>query len=122
MTGDYSTDRTCCRRVPSVIKAAIVPRVPAQGWVASGVRPIFWLGRALAQISEEEPANGGDEQTPTERGQDKSRQCAARSVYCFPWAFLAVRQCAPDPRNVRTDIKLLLKLSFPHFAEAGDDA
>jgi hypothetical protein len=76
----------------------------------------------LAQISEEETANRGDEQKPTERGQDKSRQCAARSGCCFPWSFSAIRQCPPDPRNVRANTKPLLQLSFPHIAEVGDGA
>jgi len=35
---------------------------------------------------------------------------------------LPFRQGAPDPRNVRADIKLLLNLSFLHIAEAGDGA
>jgi hypothetical protein len=42
--------------------------------------------------------------------------------FCFPWAFSPFRQRAPDPRNVRADIKLLLNLSFLHIAEAGDGA
>jgi hypothetical protein len=41
---------------------------------------------------------------------------------CFSWAFSPFRQGAPDPRKVRVDIKLLLSLSFPHIAEAGDGA
>ena len=122
MMSDHLRNRTGARRSRSVIKSAIVPLVPARGWVTSGARRVFALGRALGQVSEGETANRGGEQKPTEGGQDKSRQCAARSGCCFPLVFLAVRQCAPDPRNVRTDIKLLLKLSFPHFAEAGDDA
>jgi hypothetical protein len=59
-------------------------------------------------------------QTPTDRGQDKSRQCAARSGVCFSWAFSPFRQGAPDPRNVRADIKLLPNLFFPHIAGAGN--
>jgi hypothetical protein len=59
-------------------------------------------------------------QKPTDRGQDKSRQCAARLGYCFSWAFSPFRQGAPDPRKVRAYIKSLLRLSFPHIAEAGD--
>jgi hypothetical protein len=55
-------------------------------------------------------------------GQDKSRQCAARSGSCFSWAFSPFRQGAPDPRNVRVHIKLLLSLSFSHIAEAGNGA
>ncbi|MDR3493869.1 MAG: hypothetical protein P4L82_04645 [Ancalomicrobiaceae bacterium] len=78
--------------------------------------------RAAACCREEGRANKGGGQKPTERGQDKSRQCAARSGYCFSWAFSPFRQCAPDPRNVRADIKLLLGLSFPHIAGAGDGA
>jgi hypothetical protein len=122
MMGNYSTDRIGGLRVPSVIKAAIVPRVPAQRRGASGVRRVFELWRVLAQISEKEPANRGYEQKPTERGQDKSRQGAARSGCCFPWAFSPFRQGAPDPRKVRADTKSLPKLSFLHIAEAGDGA
>lgn len=78
--------------------------------------------RTVACFREEGRANKGGEQKPTERGQDKSRQCAARSGFCFPWAFSPFRQGAPDPRNVRADIKLLLGQSFPHIAGAGDGA
>jgi hypothetical protein len=76
----------------------------------------------MALISKEMTRSKGGEQAPTDRGQDKSRQCAARSGYCFSWAFSPFRQGAPDPCNVRADIKLLLRLSFPHIAEAGDGA
>jgi len=64
----------------------------------------------------------GQRESTTERGQDKSRQGAARSGCCFSWIFSLFRQGAPDPRNVRIDIKLLQSLSFPHIAEADDGA
>jgi hypothetical protein len=80
------------------------------------------LWRAWAWISEEEPADRGDEQKPTERGQDKSRQCAARLGYCFTWTFLPFRQGATVLHNVRVNIKQLLTHRFLHIAEVGNGA
>jgi len=64
----------------------------------------------------------GQRDSTTARGQDKSRQGAARSGCCFSKVFLPFRQGVPAPRNVRADIKVLLTLRFSHIAEAGDGA
>ncbi|HWL19194.1 MAG TPA: hypothetical protein VNS33_05975 [Bradyrhizobium sp.] len=90
--------------------------------IGQALMPCSAVNRVWAQTSEEKTADREAEHATTGRGQDKSRQCAARSGSCFSWAFSPFRQGAPDPRNVRADIKLLLSLSFPHIAEAGDGA
>jgi hypothetical protein len=97
-----------------------ISNIVAQWWLANAFRRAFVLRSVVAQIGETETADRGSEQAPTDRGQDKSRQCAARSGYCFPWAFSPFRKGAPDRRNVRANTKSLLSLSFPHIAEAGD--
>ncbi|MEO8884297.1 MAG: hypothetical protein ABI377_12940 [Devosia sp.] len=78
--------------------------------------------RAMAKLGEDQRAMAEKRGGMTSGGQDKSRQGAARLGYCFYWAFSPFRQGAPDPRNVRADIKFLLSLSFPHIAGAGDGA
>ncbi|WP_181902937.1 hypothetical protein [Methylovirgula ligni] len=102
--------------VAAIVHVSVGPRASASG------QREFVLWRILARIGAEETAGRGDEQAPTERGQDKSRQCAARSGVCFSRVFSLFGQCAPDPRNVRVDTNSLLRLSFPHIAEAGDGA
>ncbi|WOJ88417.1 hypothetical protein RZS28_11295 [Methylocapsa polymorpha] len=122
MTGHRSHNQAGDRCAPVCIYvAAIVHVFVGPRASASGQRE-FVLWRILARIGEEETAGRGDEQAPTERGQDKSRQCAARSGYCFSWAISLFRQGAPDPRNVRADTNLLLRLFFLHIAEDGDGA
>lgn len=64
----------------------------------------------------------GDVQTTTDRGQDKSRQGAARPGLCFCWDLSPLRQCVASGHNVRSDAKTLFKLFFPHRAEAGHGA
>jgi hypothetical protein len=91
--------------------------------VSVGMRGCNFIGKRIgAYCREEGRAISGGEQKTTDRGQDKSRQCAARSRFCFTWAFSPFRQCVLDPRNVRVDTNLLLTLSFSHIAEAGDGA
>jgi hypothetical protein len=104
------------------IDAADISNIVAQWRLANGFRREFVLRRAVAHRREAGGAAREGARTPTERGQDKSRQCAARSGYCFTWAFLPFWQSAPVPRNVRANIKLLLSPSFPHIAGAGDGA
>jgi hypothetical protein len=105
-----------CIDVAAIVHVSVGPRASASG------QREFVLWRILARIGEEETAGRGNEQAPTDRGQDKSRQGAARLGVCFTWIFSPFRQCASDPRNVRADIKSLLNLSFPHIAEPGDGA
>jgi hypothetical protein len=62
---------------------------------------------------------GGYQQT-TGRGQDKSRQCAARSGACYLLDLSPFSQCFQNPRNVRAAIQPVLDLGFPHIAEVGD--
>jgi len=60
------------------------------------------------------------EKCPWKRGQDKSRQCAARSGICFYLAFSSLLQCLPHPPNVRAGINGLIRLLFSHIAQIGD--
>ncbi|MEO9190977.1 MAG: hypothetical protein ABI224_13410 [Acetobacteraceae bacterium] len=122
MTGHHSRNRIGDGSAPVGIDIAANVHVFVKPRRSGPSQREFVLWRAWAWLGEEEPADRGDEQKPTERGQDKSRQCAARLGYCFTWTFLPFRQGAPDPRNVRADIKFLLSLSFPHIAGAGDGA
>ena len=120
MTGHHSCNQTGDRCAPIGIEvAAVVHLFVRQRGLHVGQQK-FALWRLWAQTREEEIANRGDEQKPTERGQDKSRQCAARSGSCFSWAFSTFRQCPRDPRKVRADIKVLLRFNFSQIAEAGD--
>ena len=57
--------------------------------------------RGAACFREEGRAGRGGVQKPTDRGRDKRPQGAARSVGCFYWDILAIRQCAALGRNVR---------------------
>ncbi|WP_146030317.1 hypothetical protein [Methylocella silvestris] len=122
MTGHRSRNQAGDRCAPVCIDVAAIVHVSVGPLaLASGQRE-FVLWRILAWIGEGGTAGRGDEQAPTERGQDKSRQCAARSGVCFSKVFSLFGQRAPDPRNVRADTNSLLRLSFPHIAEAGDGA
>ncbi len=98
---------------------ADISNIVAQWWLANAFRREFVLRRGVAQSGEKETADRGYEQAPTERGQDKSRQCAARSGDCFSWAFSPFRQGAPDPRKVRWTRNALPNLPFPNIAGAG---
>jgi len=60
------------------------------------------------------------EKCPWKRGQDKSRQCAARSGICFYLAFLLLPQCLSRPPNVLGGINALIRLLFSHIAQVGD--
>jgi hypothetical protein len=64
-------------------------------------------------------STGGYQQTAG-RGQDKSRQCAARLGYCYLFYFSLFLQCFQTPRNVRAAIQPVLDLGFPHIVEVGD--
>jgi hypothetical protein len=120
MTGHHSRNQTGERCAPVGIEvAAVMPVIVGQRGSHAGQRE-FALRRQWVQTREEESANRGNAQKPTERGQDKSRQCAARSGSCFSWAFSRFRQCPRDPRKVRADIKVLPRFNFSHIAEAGD--
>jgi hypothetical protein len=122
MTGYRPRNRISGRCAAARINAAEIAHVFVRPWRSNVAGREVVLGRALAQISEEETADRGDKQAPTERGQDKRPQCAARLGCCFCLAFLPFLQCAPDWRNVRADIKSLLKRRFPHLVGAGDGA
>jgi len=80
------------------------------------------IRRAPAMTSEERATDREQRDSTTTRGQDKSRQCAARSGCCFSRVFSSFRHCVPAPRNVRIETKHLLTLRFLHIAEAGDGA
>lgn len=90
------------------------PYEPAGGsGIGKRKRAYFWKdGRVF---------RGGVQET-TDRGQDKSRQCAARSGLCFSSIFCPFSQCVPSARNVRSDIRSLLTLRFSHLARAGHGA
>jgi hypothetical protein len=122
MTNRRPHNRTADHCALVGVDAADISTVIAQWCFTTALRRDFVLRRAVAEIGEKETADRGSEPAPTERGQDKSRQCAARLGFCFSWAFSPFRQCVPSPRNVRADIKSLLNLSFLHIAEAGDGA
>ncbi|UVK50408.1 hypothetical protein DBIPINDM_003546 [Mesorhizobium sp. AR02] len=102
------------------INAPEISTFVAQWLLANAFRREFVLRRALAQISEAETADRGDEQAPTEGGPDKRPQCAARAVGCFCFCFSLIRQCAASARNVRLPIILLPRLLFSNISEAGD--
>jgi hypothetical protein len=102
------------------IDAGDISNIVAQWWLANAFRREFVLWRIWARISEEEPANKGEEQKPTERGPDKRPQGAARSVGCSCLVFSLIGQCAASSRNVRASFNTLLELPFPHIAEAGN--
>lgn len=76
--------------------------------------------RGTAFFREERRAGRGGAQKPTDRGRDKRPQGAARSVGCFYWDFLAIRQCAARARKVRRTHNALPELTFPHISGAGD--
>ena len=63
------------------------------GYIAATGRD-FAGRRGTACFREEGRADRGGAQKPTDRGQDKRPQGAARSVGCFYWDFSAIRQCA----------------------------
>jgi hypothetical protein len=71
-------------------------------------------------ITGEQECNNQSLTTPTDRGRDKRPQGAARSVGCFYWDILAIRQCAAPGRNVRETCNALPELAFPHIAGGGD--
>jgi hypothetical protein len=85
------------------------------------VRPrVFACWRGPAGFRAKGRANEGSERNPTDRGQDKSAQCARRSVGCFRFRFLPIQQCAAPPRNVRRTVNALAALRFSHIAGIGD--
>jgi hypothetical protein len=122
MTGHRSRNQAGDRGAPVCIDVAAILHVSVGPRASASGQREFVLWRRLARIGEKETAGRRDEQKPTNRGQDKSRQCAARLGVCFSRVFSLFGQCAPDPRNVRADTNSLLRLSFPHIAEAGDGA
>ena len=76
------------------------------------------LQRRLAQMSKYERVDRRDARQPTERRPDKRAQGAPRSVRCFCFRFLPIRQCAAAACNVRVNIKSLPSLRFPQSVEA----
>lgn len=120
MTGHHSRNQTSDQCAPISIDGDAVMRVFVGQRGSYASQREFGLRRLWAQTREEESANRGDAQKPTDRGQDKSRQCAARSGSCFSCIFSRFRQCPRDLRKVRADIKVLLRFDFSHIAEAGD--
>jgi hypothetical protein len=80
----------------------------------------FSAWRWVAYCREERGVSTGGDQQTTGRGQDKSRQCAARSGCCYLLDLSPFPQCFQTPRNVRAAIKPVLTLGLPHIAEVGD--
>jgi len=76
--------------------------------------------RGTAYFREERGVSEGEDQQTTGRGQDKSRQCAARSGSCYLLDLSPFLQCFQIPRNVRAAIQPVLALGFPHIAEVDD--
>jgi hypothetical protein len=97
----------------AAFKIAAVDRVGA-------VARDFASRRMTAYCREEGGVSKGEDQQTTERGQDKSRQCAARLGSCYLLDLSPFLQCFQIPRNVRAAIKPVLALGFPHIAEVGD--
>ncbi len=71
-------------------------------------------------ITGEQECNNQSLTEAWKRGQDKSRQCAARSVVCFYLVFPSLPQRLPRPPNVRAGINALIRLSLSHIAQIGD--
>jgi hypothetical protein len=119
VTGHRSRNRIGDGHAPvSIDVAAIVP-VLVRPWGSDPSQREFVLWHVWAWISEEEPADRGDERKPTDRGPDKRPQGAALSVGCFYSVLYLIRQCAPSTHNVREPFNRLLDLYFSHIAEAG---
>ena len=92
----------------------------SMAWIAPMQRG-FSGRRRRACFREQARGNCGATREPTDRGQDKRPQCAARSVVCFRLGFWRVSQCLGSERNVRWFPKSLLNMTFAHIAEAGND-
>ncbi|MCA1396951.1 hypothetical protein [Bradyrhizobium sp. BRP56] len=105
---------------PVSAQAADILTDIAQWRRAIAIRCEFGPWRIAALIGEQGRAGKGDEQETTERGRDKRPQCAARSVGCFCFRFLAIRQCVPSARNVRLTINSLQGFDVSHVSEAAD--
>jgi hypothetical protein len=71
-------------------------------------------------ITGEQECNNQSLTQTTGRGQDKSRQCAARSGSCYLLDLSPFLQCFQTPHNVCVGIQAVLDLGFPHIAEVGD--
>jgi hypothetical protein len=78
----------------------------------------FASKRGAAYVREAGRAIRGGVQEPTDRGQDKSRQCAAWSVGCFCLVFSLFQQCAASLRKVPANLNSFLTFVFLHIAGA----
>jgi hypothetical protein len=72
------------------VDAADISTVVAQWRLANAFRPEFVFRRVVAQIGEEEAADRGDEQAPTERVLPVIGQAVVEGVFCRRFRVLLV--------------------------------